>query len=349
MKDQVLLFADKCQTGFDQPLLHTMYVDKHLFGIKAVQTLSRLNRRTAGKEDAFVLDFVNERDEIFQSFKDYYETTNAGNSPDPHQLHELQHSIEEWRVFGSDEVDQVCEIWFKNRKEPTASDHRNMNALINLAVERFAALEDADRELLRGKLTNFRNLYAFLSQVVPHQDSEQEKLYSYLRLLIPKLPKRAEDDPFQLGNEVELQYYRLQKISEGGLDLPQGEAAPLKGPTEVGSGVSKDEAVHLSLLVDTLNERFGTEFDKADELFFDQVVEVATGKEKLREAARANTLDNFFLVLNFMLEGMFIERMEDNEEIIAKLMNDDRFREASANGLVKRVYDSIMGQQSSSD
>ena len=103
------------------------------------------------------------------------------------------------------------------------------------------------------------------------------------------------------------------------------------------------------MLVDTLNERFGTEFDKADELFFDQVVEVATGKEKLREAARANTLDNFSLVFNSMLEGMFIERMEGNEEIFAKLMNDDRFRQAAAHGLVKRVYDSIMGQHSNKD
>jgi len=96
-------------------------------------------------------------------------------------------------------------------------------------------------------------------------------------------------------------------------------------------------------------ERFGTEFDKADELFFDQVVEVATGKEKLREAARANTLDNFSLVFNSMLEGMFIERMEGNEEIFAKLMNNDRFREAAANGLVKRVYDSIVGANTTSN
>ncbi|MBX5197522.1 type I restriction endonuclease subunit R [Rhizobium sp. NZLR10] len=338
---QVLLVADKYQTGFDQPLLHTMYVDKRLSGIQAVQTLSRLNRRTAGKEDTFVLDFVNERDEIFQSFKDYYETTASGEAPDPHQLYELQHTIEQWRVFSADEVDQVCEIWFKNRKEPTASDHRHMNAVIDLAVERFIALEEADRELLRGKVSSFRSLYAFLSQIVPYQDSDQERLYTYLRLLIPKLPKRAEDNPFQLSDEVELQFYRLQKISEGSIDLSEGEAAPLKGPTEVGSGASKDEAVQLSLLVDSLNERFGTDFNKADELFFDQVVEVATGKGRLRDAARANTLENFSLVFNTMLEGMFIERMDGNEEIFAKLMNDDRFRQAAADGLVKRVYDTL--------
>lgn len=346
---QVLLVADKYQTGFDQPLLHTMYVDKRLSGIQAVQTLSRLNRRTPGKEDTFVLDFVNERNEIFQSFKDYYETTDAGETPDPHQLYELQHSIEEWRVFSTDEIDQVCEIWFKNRKEPTPSDHRSINAIIDLAVERFTTLEETDRELLRGKLSSFRNLYTFLSQIVPYQDSDQEKLYTYLRLLIPKLPKRAEDNPFQLSDEVELQFYRLQKISEGSIDLSDGDAVPLKGPTEVGTGASKDEAVQLSLLVDRLNERFGTDFNKADELFFDQVVEVATGKERLQEAARANTLDNFALVFNSMLESMFIERMDGNEEIFAKLMNDDGFRQAAANGLVKRVYDAIIERSKDPD
>lgn len=345
---QVLLVADKYQTGFDQPLLHTMYVDKRLSGIQAVQTLSRLNRRSVGKEDTFVLDFVNERDEIFQSFKDYYETTDAGVTPDPHQLYELQHIIEEWRVFSNGEVNQVCEIWFKNRKEPTASDHRNMNAVIDLAVVRFNALDQGERELLRGKLNSFRNLYAFLSQIVPYQDSDQEKLYTYLRLLIPKLPKRADDNPFQLSDEVELQFYRLQKISDGTIDLSEGEAQPLKGPTEVGSASSKDEDVQLSLLIDKLNERFGTDFTKADELFFDQVVEVATGKERLREAARANTLDNFALVFNSMLEGMFIERMDGNEQIFAKLMNDDRFRQAAADGLVKRVYDTIIARTNQS-
>lgn len=343
---QVLLVADKYQTGFDQPLLHTMYVDKRLSGIRAVQTLSRLNRRTAGKEDTFVLDFVNEREEIFQSFKDYYEHTVAGEAPDPHQLYELQHQIEEWRVFTADEIDQVCEIWFKNRKEPTASDHRTMNAIIDLAVDRFKEFEETDRELVRSKITSFRNLYAFLSQIVPYQDSDQEKLYTYLRLLIPKLPKRSEDNPFQLGHEVDLQFYRLQKISEGSIDLSEGDAEPLKGPTEVGSGLTKDEAVQLSLLVDKLNERFGTDFTKADELFFDQVVEVATGKEKLREAARANTLENFRLVFENMVEGIFIERMDGNEEIFSKLMNDPEFRKAAAEHLGKQVFDNLQDDKS---
>ncbi len=344
---QVLLVAEKYQTGFDQPLLHTMYVDRRLSGIQAVQTLSRLNRRAPGKEDTFVLDFVNERDEIFQSFKDYYEFTELGDAPDAHQLYQLQHEIEEWRVFTSEEVNAVCEIWFKSRKEPTPSDHQLLNATVDLAVERFEALESEDRELFRGKVTSFRNLYTFLSQIIPYQDSGQEKLYTYLRLMLPKLPRRADDNPYELGDEVDLQFYRLQKISEGSIDLGSGEADPLKGPTEVGSKTATDEEVQLSLLVDKLNERFGTDFDKADELFFDQVVESATGKDKLLEAAKANTFENFNLVFGKMLEGLFIERMEGNEEIFAKVMNDDAFRKAAADHLGRTTYQKLRSDDES--
>lgn len=342
---QLLLVAEKYQTGFDQPLLHTMYVDKRLSGIQAVQTLSRLNRTTPGKEDTFVLDFVNDTDEIFTSFKPYYEVTPMGDMPDPHQLYDLQHRIQEWRVFTGQETDEFCEIWFKNRKEPTPADHKNMNAILDAGVERYKALEDADQELFRGQVTSFRNLYAFLSQVIPYQDSSLEKLYTFLRFLLSKLPRRAEGPGYQLEDDVALQYYRLQKISEGSIDLSGGEAEPLKGPTEVGTKESKEERVHLSLLVDRLNERFGTVFNKADELFFDQVTEAAILNERLQDAAKVNSLENFNYVFEKMLEGLFIERMEGNEEIFTKLMNDDQFRNIAAGYLVKEVYSRIRDNQ----
>jgi type I restriction enzyme R subunit len=338
---QILLVAEKYQTGFDQPLLHTMYVDKRLSGIQAVQTLSRLNRTAAGKEDTFVLDFVNERNEIFVSFKDYYEGTEIGEMPDPHQLYDLQHRIQEWQIFSNQEVDAFCEIWFKNRKDPTATDHKLMNANLDAVVENYNQLENEDKELFKSQIISFRNLYVFLSQVIPYQDSGLEKLYTYLRFLLTKLPRRTDEPVYKLDDEVDLKYYRLQKISEGSIDLSNGDAEPLKGPTEVGTKSSKDEKVQLSLLVDRLNERFGTEFNKADELFFDQVTEAAILNDKLREAAKANTLQNFNPVFEKMLEGLFIERMEGNEEIFTKLMNDDKFRDIAAGYLVKEVYNKI--------
>jgi type I restriction enzyme R subunit len=115
---QVLIVAEKYQTGFDQPLLHTMYVDERLDGVQAVQTLSRLNRRTTGKDDTFVLDFVNERDDIFKAFKSYHGVTEIGEMPDPHQLYAIQHELEASPVIDKGEIIQFCEVWFRNRREP---------------------------------------------------------------------------------------------------------------------------------------------------------------------------------------------------------------------------------------
>ena len=215
---QVLLVAEKYQTGFDQPLLHTMYVDKRLSGIQAVQTLSRLNRTTTGKEDTFVLDFVNEREEIYKSFKPYYTVTGKGPESDPHLLYGLQHSLQEYQVFTDDEINALCDVWFKNRQEPTPGDHKIMTNILDKAIERFKELDEEEQEEFKSKLVSFRNLYAFLSQVIPYQDSDLEKLYTYLRFLHTKLPKR-QSGKYELVDEVVLKYYRLQKISEGSIDL----------------------------------------------------------------------------------------------------------------------------------
>jgi type I restriction enzyme, R subunit len=136
---QILLVAEKYQTGFDQPLLHTMYVDKRLAGVQAVQTLSRLNRTAPGKTDTFVLDFVNEREEIYKAFKPYYEVTDIGEMPDPQQLYTLQHELKESPVINPADIGQFCEIWFRNRRDSTPGEHKQLNAILDQAVERFKA------------------------------------------------------------------------------------------------------------------------------------------------------------------------------------------------------------------
>ncbi len=338
---QVLLVAEKYQTGFDQPLLHTMYVDRRLAGIQAVQTLSRLNRRAEGKEDTFVLDFVNEPTEIFEAFKPYYEVTPPGEPSDPHQLYDLQHRLEQAQVFTTEEVNAFAEVWYKNRNEPTAADHQKINSVLDQAVERYRALDDDHQDQFKGQLASFRNLYAFLAQIIPYQDSSLEKLYSYARFLLNKLPRRADDTVFELEDEVSLKYYRLQKISEGAIDLGVGEAQPLYGPTEVGTGRAEDDPVELSTLIGKLNDRFGTDFTPADQLFFDQIAETAVENPTLREAAQANTRDNFAYVFNRMLENLFIERMDGNEEIFGRLMNDDDFRRVAGEHLLHDVYERL--------
>lgn len=337
---QVLLVAEKYQTGFDQPLLHSMYVDKRLSGIQAVQTLSRLNRTTRGKTDTFVLDFVNEPEDIYTAFKPYYEFTPMGDETDPQQLNTLAHTLASWKVFTQAEVNDWCEIWFRNRMNPTGGEHKKLNALLDLAVERFKALGEEDQSLFKGQLVSFRNLYGFVSQIIPYQDSDHEKLYTYTRFLLNKLPPTTDKRTVKVDDEVDLKYYRLQKISEGAIDLKVGEPEALYGPTEVGTGQA-DEDVQLSTLVGKLNERFGTEFTPADQLFFDQIRETAVSNEQLRQAVMANTLDNFEPVFNKALENLFVERMDGNEEIFVRLMNDEAFRNIASSYLVRAVYQQI--------
>lgn len=339
---QVLLVAEKYQTGFDQPLLHTMYVDKKLTGLQAVQTLSRLNRTCAGKEDTFILDFRNSPEEIFKAFKPYYEDTPAEPLVEAQHLYRLHHQIEETALIFEEEVQAFCAVYFKPLRKETVQDHAAMNGVLDKVVERFKERDDETQEAIKALLVNFRNLYGFLSQVIPYQDSDLEQLYTYLRFLLTKLPRREGAGPVQLEDEVELQYYRLQKISEGQIDLATGNGQPLKGPSDVGTGQDDDE-IRLSELIDLLNQRFGTDFTQADQLFFDQIQEEAVESDTLRQAAATNSKDDFRYVFEKAFEGLVIDRMEGNEEIFGKLMADGEFRKLAVEHLLHKVYGALKG------
>ncbi|OWY71562.1 type I restriction endonuclease subunit R [cyanobacterium TDX16] len=337
----VLIVAEKYQTGYDQPLLHTMYVDKRLDGVQAVQTLSRLNRTCHGKEDTFVLDFVNKSEDVLEAFKPYYEQTAIGEQSDPRQLYELQSKLEAEHIFYSEDVESFCRVFFKPKASQTTSDHGAMNACIDPAVGRFRALNEDAQDEFRGLLGTFRNLYSFLSQVIPFQDTDLEKLYTFVRFLLSKLPPRSVGPRYEFDDEVQLKFYRLQKISEGRIELTTGEGGTVSGPTAVGTRKATDLEVELSRLIDIINDRFGTEFSPADELFFSQIQEEAVADEKLREAANANTIDNFKFVFDSALEGLFIDRMDQNADLFARYMNDADFRKLVAELLLRRVYTQI--------
>ena len=341
---QVLLVAEKYQTGFDQPLLHTMYVDKKLTGLQAVQTLSRLNRSCAGKEDTFILDFRNTPEEIFAAFKPYYEDTPTDPLTDAQHLYRLHHQIEETGLIFEEEVNAFCAVYFKSVRKHSMSDHAAMNGVLDQAVDRFKELDEEDREETKALLVNFRNLYAFMSQVIPYQDSDLEKLYTYLRFLLTKLPRREGGGTVQLDEEVELQYYRLQKIGEGRIDLNAGQAQPLKGPSDVGTG-QEDTPIRLSELIDLLNERFGTDFTQADQLFFDQIQEEAVQSDVLQQAVDNNSIEDFRYVFEKAFESLVIDRMEGNEEIFGKLMADGEFRKLAQEDLMHKVYRSLKNRK----
>jgi type I restriction enzyme R subunit len=155
---------------------------------------------------------------------------------------------------------------------------------------------------------------------------------------LAKLPPPGDGKAFVLDDEVALRFFRLQQMTEGSIDLAQGEAYPLKGPTDVGTGGVKDEAVSLSSLIDRLNERFGTDFTEADQLFFDQIRASAENDENIAEAARANNFANFAAYFDRMLDELFIARMEGNEEIFSRVMTDTEFRSAAHEHLAREIF-----------
>jgi len=340
----VLLVAEKYQTGFDQPLLHTMYVDKRLSGIQAVQTLSRLNRTHPLKEETFILDFVNDPEEIQAAFKTYYEGAEIGDEVDPAHLYRLQADLEFADIYTKEDIDRFCSIYFKPKQKQSVADHEAMNAALDLPVSRFITYQKAkeeEAELWRSNITAFRNLYGFLSQIIPYQDSDLEKLYIFLRYLSPKLPKRNTGVAYNFDDAVRLEYYRLQKISEGSISLNISNRYLLDGPTEVGTGVLNEPEVAFSKLVDIVNERFGTDFNQADQYFFDQLVETAVLDASIIKAAEVNPEDKFELVFQNLLQNLFMERIDQNEDIFARYMNDASFQKIVTNWLASQAYQKI--------
>ena len=338
---RVLLVAEKYQTGFDQPLLHTMYVDKRLAGIQAVQTLSRLNRVHPRKEDTFVLDFVNDREEIQEAFKVYYEGAEMGEEVDPARMYAIKGELDASGVYLDEEVERFCIVYFKAKRRQSASDHQAINAALDPAVSRFATRREEDEdeaEDWRGKVQALLNMYGFLSQVIPYQDSDLERLYVFLRHLAAKLPRRRSGPAYRFDDEVQLEYYRLQKISEGSIPLGEGEARSLDGPTEVGTGLARPQPVPLSQLIDIVNSRFGTDFNEADQLFFDQVVEAAMANDGVRQAAAVNPGDKFELVFKGLLKNLFAERMDQNEDIFVRFMNDESFQNVVTSWMSSEAY-----------
>jgi type I restriction enzyme R subunit len=231
----VLIVAEKYQTGFDQPLLHTMYVDKRLSGIQAIQTLSRLNRTCQGKDDTFVLDFVNEPGEIQASFQPYYEKTIIGDEVDYRKLYELESKLGGYQVYSPEEVEEFCKYFFAGRDRQTVNDHAQLNRIIDVAVQRYNAKSEDEKDDFRSTLIAYRNLYGFLAQIIPFYDSDLEKLYAYLRAL--RLNSPSETKTPSLILKAMLPSNTTACSSSPRALSPSPRKAPrINGPTSVGTG-----------------------------------------------------------------------------------------------------------------
>jgi type I restriction enzyme R subunit len=352
---QLLIVADKYQTGFDQPLLHTMYVDKKLSGVKCVQTLSRLNRMHTGKEDTFILDFANDTEDILASFQPYYELTSIETNTDPNHLFDLKTEIEKAHIIWQTEIDNFCNVFFKSAITLSVKEQGKLNAYIDPAVERYKKLpvENSKEDVVGTEVTqdnfkhalqSFTRLYSFLTQIIPFSDVELEKLYTYGRFLFKKLPRKSQSDRFKLGDEVSLEYYRLQRIGEQQLLMESEGEYQLEGISGAGIRLAnKEEQEALSEIINLLNKKFGTEFSEADKLFFDQIEAELVADDRLSIQAKNNSLDNFKFGFEDAFMDKLIGRMEQNQDIFSKMMDDKDFGMLVKEYMLKKVFKRLNG------
>lgn len=331
----ILVVAEKYQTGYDEPLLHTMFVDKKLENLKAVQTLSRLNRTAPGKEETFILDFVNDADEIQEAFRPYFEGAET-TATDPALLDTLMMTLDGLGVVEDADVEGLIAI-LANPK-PAATDHARLYRLLEPAVTRFKKLSEDDQETFRDTARNFVRLYAFLGQILDYTDPDAEKRFAYVRALLHRLPER-DRGKVDLGDKLLLTHLRLEKTGDRNLSLTEG-GDELPGYRGTGRKISpEEEQDRLSVLIKDLNERFGTNLGKADQLSLQGIVEDMSGDQDLAETARANNEENFRFAFAKKFEPAVLDRFEANEALFGKIFSDPEFKDRIAKWVARELFD----------
>lgn len=338
---RILLVANKYQTGFDEPRLCAMYVDKRLDGVQAVQTLSRLNRCFPGKEDPFVLDFVNKPEDIYTAFKPFYDKTELEKLTDPMHLESLKTELDKFRVYSASELDGFASIFYKPKEKQKPSDHAKMESFVLAAKEKYRVLDEEEQELFYNKMKSFVNLYSFVSQIITYSDEEWEKMYTFARHLLPHLSVGGVGAPENPQENIVLTHLRNQKIAEHRIDLTDGEVVPVTSPTDVGTKKSEDKKVPLSVLIQALNERFGTDFTDADRLFFEQILEKAQQHEEVVRKAKTNPYDKFELGIKKIIKEIMMQRIKENDDIVSRYLDDDEFQKIALTILASELYGNI--------
>lgn len=313
----MLIVAEKYQTGFDEPLLHTMFVDKKLSGVKAVQTLSRLNRTARGKQDTFVLDFVNSAEDIKESFDPYYEETVLENETNPNVVYDLKNTLDDYQVYQQIEINRFADIFYSGKNQ-NKGDLGKLQAQITPAVQRFDALEPERKDLFKSTLARFNRIYAFITQVCRLFDKDIHKFSVYAKFLYMQLPKGSDDRVF-VDDKVFLEYYRLEKDFDGAIELEATEEGftPITG--EAGRKEKKKDP--LTAIISKINERYGTEFTEMDKVLLQLENDYAT-QEKWQNYAKSNDFKTFMVLFEKDFPEMAANRYEQNEDFFIKMFNE---------------------------
>ena len=330
---RLLIVANKFQTGFDQPLLHTMYVDKKLGGVHAVQTLSRLNRVHPGKDETMVLDFTNDASEIQEAFKPYYETTILSEGTDPNLLYDRQTQLAEFHYYTDDEVHHVAAIYF----DPKSTQDK-LHAAVEPVVARYKETSQEEQAEFRSQLNDYIRLYAFLSQVVTFTDPDLEKLYVFARVLIRKLPIDREQLPIEIQQNVDMDSYRLQRTHNGSIALERGTVPLTPMESHPTQSTTPEEQEPLSQILEALNERFGTDFTEDDKVFIRQLEAHLESHTGLEASIRVNPPENARLTFEHVVHDQVQEMIDANFKFYKQITDDEDFSAHFIGWLFERYY-----------
>lgn len=328
----MLIVAEKYQTGFDEPLLHTMFVDKKLSGVKAVQTLSRLNRIMQGKEDTFILDFVNSSDDIKVSFEPFYQATILSEEASPNIIYDIKNALDDYNLWQQSEIDIFAEIYFITGKQ-SESAMGKLKASLQPALDRYAAKEPKEQEVIKKELARFIRLYAFITQVCRMFDREMQKFSVFAKFLLSVIPK-VPGEIIIVDDKVLLDKYKLEKDFEGSIELTENpELTPALGAT----GEKEKKKEPLSVIIDKINERFGTNFSEMDKLLA-QLTNDLMEDDTLVNLAKNNPQSTFEKIFEKKFKDIAATRYEQNEEFFVKMFTDEDFMAEVMRLLLPELY-----------
>jgi type I restriction enzyme R subunit len=334
---RLLIVAEKYQTGFDQPKLCAMYVDRKLAGLQAVQTLSRLNRTMAGKKSTYILDFQNSIEDIQEAFRPYFQATTLEETSDPNQVYELEAKLRGFGILDQEEIDRFAEVFYATNLTP--QDRIYLEGLVREAVNRFSYEEDEGKqEEFRQLLKSFMRFYAFVAQIISLGDNNLEKLYAYSAWLSRLLPNREVPPEIEITDEMlELQAFKVAQQEAGSASLGVEESKSLFPIQEFGAkAYTPEEEKSLSEIIDSFNDRHGTSFSKEDFLRFEQVNREIMNDDML-EMLRNNPPDVVFSAFSNAFFRGAIRMFQRDSEMKNIILTDEKAREQAIQHFFSRA------------
>jgi type I restriction enzyme R subunit len=327
---KILIVANKFQTGFDQPLLHTIYVDKQLNGITAVQTLSRANRIARNKSDTLVVDFANRPEVIKKAFEPYYEDTYLEEATDPHKLYDLQDKLIGFGIFDKNDIDDFVNGFKKGESQA------KLHNILNPVVEEFKKKQKKEQVEFKKTLRRYQSIYSFLSQLIPFVDVNLEKLYILNKFLIKKLPAINNPLPYSVMEDVDMESYKIK--DKGLIEISLSAEGGLQPISGTAGGYNEESNKKLSLIVKELNDAYGTEFSDDDKVFLGRVKDNLMANQELLERMENNSKQNVRAIFERFVDEEIAKLLSSDMRLYKRIVDNDKIRKRLESALFELIY-----------